>query len=48
MTMWNICAYMFLSKYVLYAVCMDICRYSKLYANLIKDIFHSMHMGITN
>lgn len=46
--MWNICAYMFLSKYVLYAVCMDICRYSKLYANLIKDIFHSMHMGITN
>lgn len=48
MTMWNICAYKFLSKYVLYVICMDIYRYSKLYANLIKEIFHNIHMGITN
>ena len=48
MTTWNICAYKFLSKYVLYVICMDIYRYSKLYANLMKEIFQNIHMGITN
>lgn len=44
--MLNICAYMFLSMYVLCVECMDIYRYSKLYAKLIKKNFQNILLAI--